>query len=53
MSQKSLVWLGMFVGSSLGSLIPFFWGADLFSFSSVLLGAIGGLFGIWLAFKIS
>ena len=51
--SRSVTWMGMLVGSTLGGLIPELWGADLFSFSSVLFTALGGIAGIWLAFTIS
>ncbi len=53
MSSKPLIWIGLFIGSSVGSYIPAFWGADIFSASSVILGSIGGLFGVWIGFKLS
>lgn len=43
----------MFLGSTIGGFIPEIWGADIFSLWSVFLSAAGGIFGIWLAFKIS
>jgi len=53
MSSKSFVWLGMFVGSTVGSLIPELWGAGVLSFSSLFFGAAGAIVGIWLGFKVS
>jgi hypothetical protein len=50
---KSLIWLGLFVGSTIGSLIPLLWGGSELSMSSVIFGAIGGLLGIWAGFRIS
>ena len=41
--------IGLFVGSS----IPLLWGASEFSFSSIILSALGGLVGIWIGFKLS
>ncbi len=52
METKTLVWIGLFVGSSVGSTLPMIWGADVFSISSVLLSAVGGILGIWLGFKL-
>ncbi len=43
----------MLVGSTIGSFIPNLWGADVFSFSSLFLGAAGGILGIVVAFKLS
>jgi hypothetical protein len=53
MISKGLVWLGVFIGSTIGGCIPMVWGAGIFSLSSVLLSAVGGLFGIWVAVKVS
>lgn len=43
----------MAVGSAIGGYIPLMWGGSLFSFSSVLLTAVGGLAGVFLGFKIT
>lgn len=51
--SKSLIWIGVFVGSTIGSMIPGLWGDDMFSYSSVLLGGIGALAGLWVGFKMS
>jgi hypothetical protein len=53
MNQKTLIWIGMFVGSAIGGWIPSIWGAGMLSMSSVLLTAVGGAIGIWGGFKIS
>ncbi len=42
----------MFVGSTIGGFIPMMWGADMFSFSSVIFNAIGAIVGIYLGFKM-
>ncbi len=52
MNSKKLVWLGMFVGSIIGSYIPTLWGAGLYSLSSLLFGAIGAIVGVWLGFRL-
>jgi len=49
---KKFVILGMVLGSWAGSYIPVLWGGDLFSMTSILLGAAGGFAGIWVGFKI-
>jgi hypothetical protein len=51
MYNKNMIWLGMIVGSLIGTLIPTLFGASMFSFTSTLCTAIGGGLGIWVAFK--
>lgn len=51
MSGKTLIWGGMFVGSSIGGAVPYLWNGDLFSVS--LWGAVGGFLGIWVGFKLA
>lgn len=53
MSAKSLVMLGLFVGSTAGSYIPVLFGASVFSFVSVIGGAVGGAIGVYICYKIS
>ena len=52
MSKKSLVWLGLTIGSAAGGYLPALWGGDLLSLSSVMLSAVGGLVGIWLGYRL-
>jgi hypothetical protein len=35
-----------------GGYLPAVWGGDLFSISSVMLSAVGGLVGIWLGYRL-
>ena len=53
MQPRSFIWIGVFIGSTIGSLIPGLWGDDMFSYSSVLLGGAGALMGLWIGFKMS
>ncbi len=53
MNSKALVWIGMTVGSLIGSLIPDLWGTDMFSLSSLIFGSIGAIVGIYIGFKLS
>lgn len=51
MSKKTLIWLGLAVGSGIGGYLPALWGGDLISLSSVVLSAAGGIVGIWLGYR--
>lgn len=53
MSSKTLVYIGMVIGSIIGSYIPVLFGAGLFSYISVLFSGIGGILGIWIGLKLS
>lgn len=53
MNSKTSVWIGVLVGSSVGSYIPALWGDGLFSFSSIIFGSIGAIIGIYIGFKLS
>jgi len=49
-----MVWGGMIIGSTAGAYAPYLWGNySFFSFSSVIFTAVGGLIGIWIAWKLS
>lgn len=53
MSKKTLIWIGIFVGSTIGSYLPVLWGdAGFFSFSSIIFSTIGGLVGVYIGFKL-
>jgi predicted MFS family arabinose efflux permease len=51
--MRSRIWLGIFIGSMIGGLVPELWGADLFSYTSVLLSGIGAFVGLWIGYKMS
>ena len=53
MNSKTFVLVGTIIGSSIGSFIPSLWGAGIFSFSSIIFGAIGAVAGIYIGFKLS
>jgi len=50
--SKSLLMLGVFIGSLVGGYIPTLFGADAFSISSVIFGGLGSIIGLWLAYRI-
>ena len=53
MSRRAMIMLGMFVGSSAGSSVPMLWGSGFLSLTSVILGLLGGIAGIWAAYKMT
>ena len=42
----------MFVGSTLGNMLPMLWGGDAISVSGVLLSLVGGVVGIWVGYRL-
>ena len=50
--MKLLIWIGLFIGSTIGSYIPTLWHASLFSGWSIVGSTIGGLLGIWGGYKL-
>lgn len=51
--NKMFIYIGMTVGSTIGALLPRLWGDhDFLSPMSFLLGAVGGIIGIWLGYKL-
>jgi hypothetical protein len=51
--MKTLVIFGAVAGSYAGSYLPILWGGDMLSMTSIILGAVGGFFGIWIGYKIA
>ena len=49
--QKKLVWIGLFVGSAIGNMVPLLWGGDVISLSGVLFSLVGGIAGIWVGYR--
>jgi len=48
---KKFVWIGFFLGSSLGNVLPLLWGGDAISLSGFLLSILGGIAGIWIGYR--
>jgi hypothetical protein len=48
---KKFVWIGFFIGSTIGNLLPLAWGGDAISVPGVLLSLAGGVVGIWLGYR--
>ncbi len=51
MADKKMIWLGMFVGSSVGGYVPMMFGADMLSVWSLVGSALGSVLGIVAAYK--
>ena len=49
---KKAVWLGMIIGSTLGGCVPMLWHASVFSMWSIVLSTVGGIAGIWVAWRM-
>lgn len=52
MERKQLIYIGLFLGSTIGGFIPSLWDSSFVSMSGVIGSAIGGLAGIYLGFKL-
>lgn len=53
MSGKSLVMLGFIIGSVVGGYLPELFGIGSISMTGVITSAVGGVIGIYIAFKLS
>jgi len=50
--RKGPTYVGGTVGSFAGSFVPELWGAGGLSMASMLFFVIGGIVGVWLAFRL-
>ena len=53
MQTRSIMWITVAIGSTLGGLIPELWGASFLSFSSLLFSALGGIAGVWVGYNVT
>ena len=54
MNAKTFVWIGLFIGSTVGSWLgALLGGGNWLGWQSILGGAIGGLAGIYAGYKAS
>ncbi len=53
MSRKTMIMIGMGIGSCVGGYVPTLFGAHGFSMASLFGSTVGGLAGIYLAFKLT
>lgn len=50
--NKFFITFGMIVGSTVGALLPGLWGdSNILGGTSILLGLVGGIIGIWVGVK--
>ncbi len=50
--MKKFIYIGLFIGSYLGGLVPKLWGAGMFSMSGLFFSTIFAIFGAILGYKI-
>ena len=48
---KKFVWIGFFVGSTIGNMLPLLWGGDAISISEFVFAILGGIAGIWVGYR--
>jgi hypothetical protein len=53
MQSNKVMWMCAGLGGFFGGYIPLLWGAEYFSFVSILFSGAGALFGIWAGFKLT
>ena len=53
MGSKPIIWIGMFIGGTVGGFVPLLWGDSTFSMSGIFFNAVGAIVGIYFAFKLS
>jgi len=53
MGSKPIIWIGMFVGGTVGGFVPLLWGDSSFSMSGIFFNAVGAVAGIYIAFRLS
>lgn len=49
---KKFIWIGFFVGSTIGNMLPPLWGGDVMSVSGFGLAIVGGIVGIWAGYRL-
>jgi hypothetical protein len=53
MSNRSLYWLGAGIGGTIGGFVPALWGGSLLGGWSIILSTVGGIIGLWAAYKFT
>ncbi len=52
MSSKTLMYIGVTVGSVIGGYLPALWGVGVFSVTSVLFSTLGGIIGLVITYRL-
>jgi uncharacterized membrane protein YeaQ/YmgE (transglycosylase-associated protein family) len=52
MPSRVSIWIALFIGSAIGGIIPELWGAEMLSYTSLILSGVGALVGLWIAIKM-
>ena len=52
MRGKILIWIGAIVGGTIGGCAPMLWHASALSLSGIFFSTVGGVLGIWAAWKL-
>ena len=50
---KKFIWIGLFVGSTAGNMLPLLWGGDAMSVSGIVFSLLGGIAGIWIGYRFA
>lgn len=50
---RSVIWLCVAVGSTIGGFVPAVWGGSALGVASLLLGAVGGVAGVFVGVRLS
>ncbi len=45
----SRTWIAIFIGSTIGGLVPALWGGEMLSYAGVVWSGIGAGAGLWVA----
>ena len=51
-NMRSVTGICILMGSIAGSYLPDLWGGSSWGFSSLLLGAVGGVAGLWAGIRL-
>ena len=51
--NRSVIWICVAIGSTVGGLAPELWGAGMLSAAGLLGSFVGALAGVWVAAKLS